>query len=52
MADAYQMKLEDVKKYMTDSDTENIRENLKVQKAVKFLVDNAKFVEPKTKEDK
>ena len=52
MADAYQMKLEDIKKYMTESDTENIRENLKVQKAVKFLVDNAKFVEPKTKEDK
>ena len=52
MADAYQMKLEDVKKYMTDSDTENIRENLKVQKAVKFLVDNAKFVEPKAKEEK
>ena len=52
MADAYQMKLEDIKKYMTESDTENIRENLKVQKAVKFLVDNAKFVEPKAKEDK
>ena len=52
MADAYQMKLEDVKKYMTDSDTENIRENLKVQKAVKFLVENAKFVEPKAKEEK
>ena len=52
MADAYQMKLEDIRKYMTDSDTENIRENLKVQKAVKFLVENAKFVEPKTKEEK
>ena len=52
MADAYQMKLEDIKKYMTDSDTENIRENLKVQKAVKFLVENAKFVEPKAKEEK
>ncbi len=43
MADSYQMKLEDIKKYMTDSDTENVRENLKIQKAVKLLVDCAKF---------
>ena len=43
MADAYQMKLEDIKKYMTDADSENIRENLKIQKAVKLLVENAKF---------
>lgn len=41
MADSYQMKLDDIKKYMTDSDKENIRENLKIQKAVQLLVDNA-----------
>jgi len=43
MAEAYQMKFEDIQKYMTDADKENIRENLKIQKAVKLLVDNAKF---------
>lgn len=41
MAEAYQMKLEDIKKYMTDKDTENIGENLKIQKAVKLLLEKA-----------
>ncbi|MDO4938646.1 MAG: trigger factor [Lachnospiraceae bacterium] len=41
MADSYQMKLEDIKKYMTDADKENIGENLKIQKAVQLLVDSA-----------
>lgn len=44
MADSYQMKLDDIKKYMTDADTENIRENLKIQKAVKLIVDNAVMI--------
>ena len=41
MADSYQMKLDDIKKYMTDADKVNIGENLKIQKAVQLLVDNA-----------
>lgn len=43
MAEAYQMKYEDIQKYMNDTERENIRENLKAQKAVQLLVDNAKF---------
>ena len=44
MADAYQMKVEDIEKYMDDTAKENIKENLKVQKAVELCVEKANFV--------
>lgn len=44
MADMYQMKVEDVEKFINDEAKENIKENLKVQKAVELCVEKAKFV--------
>lgn len=44
MAEMYQMKVEDVEKFMDDEAKENIKENFKVRKAVELCVEKAKFV--------
>ena len=47
MADQYKMELDKVKELMGDKGVKNMREDLAVQKAAKFLVDNAKEVAAK-----
>ncbi len=47
MADQYKMELDKVKELMGESAIKNMKEDLAVQKAAKFLVDNAKEVEAK-----
>jgi len=43
MADAYNMKLEEVKKFMRDEDIDALKSDLKIQKAMDFLVANAEW---------
>ena len=42
MADAYKMELDKVKEYLGDAGKESLKDDLAVQKAVDFIVDNAK----------
>ncbi len=46
MATMYQMDVAQLSTYMQEEEKENIRENLAVQKAVDFILDQAKIVEP------
>ena len=43
MADAYNMKLEEVKKFMRDEDIDALKSDIKIQKAMDFLVANAEW---------
>ena len=43
MAESYNMKLEEVKKFMRDEDIEALKSDLKIQKAMDFLVENAEW---------
>lgn len=45
MAKMYQMEVDDVKKYLSDSDKESIKDDLLQQKAVEYVFDHVKFVE-------
>ncbi len=49
MADAYNMKLEEVKKFMRDEDIESLKSDLKIQKAMDFLVENTTWVKAEKK---
>lgn len=44
MAAQYQMKLEDIKSFMGDSELDSIRKDVAVNKAVKFVVDESKEI--------
>ena len=45
MANMYQMDVEQIKSYMGEAETENMKNNLAVQKAVDFLLENANITE-------
>ena len=45
MASMYQMEVEQIKSFMPAEQTESMKESLKVQKAIDFLVENAKVTE-------
>ena len=47
MADQYQMELSKVKEILGEEETKSVREDIAVQKAVDFLVENAKPVKAK-----
>jgi trigger factor len=52
MAEQYGMKADDIKKHISDTDKKNIEDDLKVQKAVDYIMDNAKFVEKSADSEK
>ena len=45
MASMYQMEVEQIKSFMPESQTDSMKESLKVQKAIDFLVENANVTE-------
>ena len=52
MAEMYQMEKDKLKDLVGDYEKEQITEDLKIQKAVDFVVDNAKESKPKTTKKK
>ena len=46
MAEAYSMELEKVKEFMREEDLENIKADLKISKALDFIVENTKWSKP------
>ncbi|MBD8946574.1 MAG: trigger factor [Clostridiales bacterium] len=49
MAEAYSMELEKVKEFMREEDLENIKADLKISKALDFIVENTKWSKPAAK---
>ena len=49
MAEAYSMELEKVKEFMREEDLENIKADLKISKALDFIVKNTKWSKPAAK---
>ncbi len=49
MAEAYSMELDKVKEFMREEDLENIKADLKISKALDFIVENAKWSKPAAK---
>lgn len=49
MAEAYNMELDKVKSFMRDEDIESLKADLKVSKAVEFLMENTKWAKPTKK---
>lgn len=49
MAETYNMELDKVKGFMRDEDLENIKADLKISKALDFVVENAKWSKPAAK---
>ena len=47
MADSYQMELDKIKEMMGDSEKKQIKKDLAVQKAVDYVVENAKESKPR-----
>ncbi len=47
MADAYKMELDKVKEFMRDEDIEALKSDIKITKALEFLVENATFTKAK-----
>ena len=47
MADAYKMELEKIKEFMRPEDIDAIKSDIKITKALEFLVDNATFTKAK-----
>ncbi len=47
MAEAYKMELEKVKEFMRDEDIEALKSDIKITKAMEFLVENATFTKAK-----
>lgn len=49
IAEGYNMELDKVKEFMRDEDIENIKADLKITKALDFIVENAKWSKPAAK---
>lgn len=49
MAETYNMKLEEVKKFMRDEDIDALKSDLKIQKAMDFLVENTTWTKAEKK---
>lgn len=49
MAESYGMELAKIKEFMRDEDIESIKADLKISKALDFLVENAKWTKPAAK---